>query len=263
VTIAVCGLHDIEVWSDGAVMDKRGAGAANAYDNDRNKMYSDVVPAGNLASSFKAESEAALIGSKRVVNTEDIVKKGTRLLLCTDSLSVVSALSKGPIQQKLDTMVAIMKNILTLVNEGEVEVVNVVFGEGHVGVDKNERVDALVGKHMRILEKEKTGASQKKAMVLAQAIKSTVLHQLSTANREGLRQSSHRYEICGDKFFDLKFSASLSRQREVWLSQLRVGKRMLMGSHRSSISSNNSPLCRWCGVVNETILLVTILVLYN
>jgi hypothetical protein len=90
-------------------------------------------------------------------------------------------------------------------------------------------------------------------MVLAQAIKSTVLHQLSTANREGLRQPSHRYEICGDKFSDLKFSASLSRQREVWLSQLRVGKCMLMGSYRSLINSNNSPLCRWCGVVNETI----------
>ena len=130
---------------------------------------------------------------------------------------------------------------------------DVVFGNGHVGVDKNERVDALVGKHMRIFEKEKTGASQKKAMVLAQAIKSTVLHQLSTANREGLRQPSHRYEISGDEFSDLKFSASLSRQREVWLSQLRVGKCMLMGSYRSLINSNNSPLCRWCGVVNETI----------
>jgi hypothetical protein len=110
-----------------------------------------------------------------------------------------------------------------------------------------------VGKHMRILEKEKTGASQKKAMVLAQAIKSTVLHQLSTANREGLRQTSHRYEICSDKFSDLKFSASLLRQREFWLSQLRVGKCMLMGSYRSLINSNNSHLCRWCRVVNETI----------
>ncbi len=77
-------------------------------------MYSDAVPAGNLASSFKAESEAALIGLKRVVNAKHIVKKGKMLLLCTDSLSLVSALSKGPIHQKLDTVVAIMKNILPL-----------------------------------------------------------------------------------------------------------------------------------------------------
>ncbi len=46
-------------------------------------MYSDAVPAGNLSSSYKAEIEGALIGLKRVVNTEDIVKKGKRLLLCT------------------------------------------------------------------------------------------------------------------------------------------------------------------------------------
>jgi hypothetical protein len=26
-----------------------------------------------------------------------------------------------------------------------------------------------------------------------------------------------------------------------------------MGSYRSLINSNNSPLCRWCGVANETI----------
>jgi hypothetical protein len=93
-----------------------------------------------------------------------------------------------------------ISNKVTPVNEGEVEAVDVVFGKGHVGVDKNERVDALVGNHMRILEKEKTGASRKKALVLAQAIKSTVLRQLSTANREGLRQTSHRYEICGINF---------------------------------------------------------------
>jgi chitinase len=126
------------------------------------------------------------------------VKKGKRLLLCTDSLSLVSALSKGPIHQKLDPVIAIMKNILTLVNDWEVEAVDVVFGKGHVGVAKNERVDALFGKYMKIFEKEKTGASQKKAMVLAQAIKSILMHQLSTANRESLRQSCHRYEICGD-----------------------------------------------------------------
>jgi hypothetical protein len=78
-------------------------------------------------------------------------------------------------------------------------------------------------------------------MVLVQAIKSTSIHQLSNASRGSLRQSCHRYEKCGDKFSDLKFLASLSRQREVWLSQLRIGKCMLMGSYRSLNNSNNSP----------------------
>jgi hypothetical protein len=49
-----------------------------------------------------------------------------------------SAHTSGEIHQKLDTVVAIMKNILTLVTEGEVVAVDVVvFGKGHVGVDKN------------------------------------------------------------------------------------------------------------------------------
>jgi ribonuclease HI len=161
---------------------------------------SDAVPAGNLSSSYKAEIEGALIGLKRVVNTDDIVKKGKRLLIYTDSLSLVSALSEGPICQKLEPVVAIMKNILTLVNEGEVEAVDVVFGKGHVGVVKNERVDALVGKHMRIFEKEKTGASQKKAMVLLQAINSTVKKELSTADRDSLKNP-----VIDMKYVEIKF----------------------------------------------------------
>jgi hypothetical protein len=37
------------------------------------------------------------------------------------------------------------------------------------------------------------------------------------------------------------------------LNQLRVGECMLMGSYRSTINIRNSPLCRWCGVVDETV----------
>jgi hypothetical protein len=51
-------------------------------------------------------------------------------------------------------VVEIMKNILTLVNEGEAEAVHVVFGKGHVGVAKNEWVDALADKYRRLYEKE-------------------------------------------------------------------------------------------------------------
>jgi hypothetical protein len=52
-------------------------------------MYSDAVPAGNLSSSYKAEIEGVSIGLKRIVDTEDIVKKGNKILLCADSLSLV------------------------------------------------------------------------------------------------------------------------------------------------------------------------------
>jgi ribonuclease HI len=44
-------------------------------------------------------------------------------------------------------------------NEGKVEAVHVVFGKAHVNVVKNERIDALAGKYMKLYEKEKTSAS--------------------------------------------------------------------------------------------------------
>ncbi len=42
-------------------------------------------------------------------------------------------------------------------------------------------------------------------------------------------------------------------RQEVWLNQLRVGKCKLMGCYRYTINISNSPLCRWCGVVDETV----------
>jgi ribonuclease HI len=251
--ISALGHHNIEIWSDGGVMNKRGAGAAIVFDNDLNKTFSVGGPAGNLCSSFKAEIEGILCGLKKVVNSEGIVTKGKKVLLCTDSLSVVELLSKGPILQSLEPVVDIAANIITLLNEGEVESVAVVWGKGHVGVIKNERADALATKYMNIYEKEKTGASQKKSKVLLQAIKAAVKYTLYTKSREKLNQNTHRYGICEGNFSDLKLSASLPRKKEVWLSQLRVGKCLLMGCYRSIINVNLSPLCRWCGVEIETV----------
>jgi ribonuclease HI len=39
--------------------------------------------------------------------------------------------------------------------------VDTLWAKGHVGVEKNEKVDALVGKAMVKSKKEKNGASQK------------------------------------------------------------------------------------------------------
>jgi len=88
---------------------------------------------------------------------------------------------------------------------------------------------------------------------LLQGVKAEVKLQLSNAYREKLQTTGHRFGICGNNYSDLKLSATLTRQKEVWLNQLRVGKCMLMGNYRSTINIRNSPLCRWCGVVDETV----------
>ena len=251
--INLLGPKGLEIFSDGSVVNKRGAGGAQIYDNVKNKTHSVTVPAGNLCSSFKSEIEGVSCGLKLLINNEGIDKQGKSLLLCTDSLALVETMKKGPINQKLGPVVSLWSDIISLLDDFGVQKVDLLWGKGHVGVDKNEKVDILVGKAMAKFEKEKTGASQKKSPILLQGVKAEVNYQLSNAYRSKLQTTGHRYEICGGNFSDLKLSSTLTRQKEVWLNQLRVGKCLLLGSYRSIINIRNSPLCRWCGVVDETV----------
>jgi len=57
-------------------------------------------------------------------------------------------MKKGPINQKLGPVVRVWSGILALIDDFGVEKVDVLWGKGHVGVEKNEKVDVLVGKAM-------------------------------------------------------------------------------------------------------------------
>jgi ribonuclease HI len=126
------------------------------------------------------------------MNTEGVDKEGKSLLICTDSLPFVETMKTGPINQKLDPVVRVWSDVLTLIDDFGVEKVDILWGKGHEGVEKNEKVDALVRKAVVKFEKEKTGASQKKSPILLQGFKAEVNLQLFDAYRGNLQTTDHR-----------------------------------------------------------------------
>ena len=110
-----------------------------------------------------------------------------------------------------------------------------------MGVLKNEKVDASVGKALQRYNKEKLGFSQKKSPILLQGIKAEVQLYLMRQYRNTLSITHPRYLTWGNIPSDLKLSATYSRTDEVLLHQLRSGECKLMGRHEKK---RISPLCR-------------------
>ena len=256
-TISAHGEKNIEMFTDGSVIDKLGAGAADIYerkDIGQDKLYRVVAPAGPLCSSFKAEIVGVQCGLDKLIDTDIILKEGKSLIICTDSQSLVSKLKKGPITQKIKPCATIWSSLLTLV--GQCGITDVIFQyiKGHVGVLKNEKVDASVGKALQRYNKEKLGFSQKKSPILLQGIKAEVQLYLIREYKNTLSITHPRYLTCGNIPSDLKLSATYSRADEVLLHQLRSGECKLMGRHEFMIKKRISPSCRWCQLVDETVI---------
>jgi ribonuclease HI len=254
-SIAVHGIMDIEMFTDGSVVNKLGAGAADIYEQrliGGNKVYRVVAPAGALCSSYKSEIVGVQCGLDKLISTEAITKEDKCIIICTDSQSLVAALAKGPITQKLKPCSDIWYSCLSLLDIHKVSSIVFQFVKSHVGILKNERVDKACGEALIKYSKEKLGFSQKKAVILLQGIKAEVKQHLVRQYKNNLKITD-RYLICGDKESDLKLSATYSRTDEVLCSQLRVDRCTLMGSYGFTLKTRQSPLCRWCHIAKETV----------
>jgi ribonuclease HI len=161
-SIAVHGIMDIEMFTDGSVVNKLGAGAADIYKKrliGGNKVYRVVAPAGALCSSYKSEIVGVQCGLNKLISTEAIIKEDKSIIICTDSQSLVAALAKGPITQTIKQCSDIWTSCLSLIDTYKVS--NIVFQliKSHVVVLKNERVDESCGRALMKYSKEKLGFS--------------------------------------------------------------------------------------------------------
>jgi ribonuclease HI len=156
--------HSIEMFTDGSVVNKLGAGAADIYEQrliGSNKVYRVVAPAGALCSSYKSEIVGVQCGLDRLISTEAIIKEDKSIIICTDSQSLVAALAKGPITQKIKPCSDIWSSCLSLIDIHKVYNITFQFIKSHVGVLKNERVDLSCSEALIKYSKEKLGFSQK------------------------------------------------------------------------------------------------------
>ena len=88
-----------ELWTDGAVERRTGAGAAQLYltsDSLRPK-WTQKAPAGNCTDPFAAESLAVLEGLIRITTMRVPGPTNKVIIVYTDSQGLITALEKGPV----------------------------------------------------------------------------------------------------------------------------------------------------------------------
>jgi len=132
------------MFTDGSIVDKLGADTADIYGN--NKVYRVIAPAENLWSSYKSEIEGNECGLEKLLTTDAVIKADKNIIICIDSQSLVAALAKGPLTQKIKPCSDIWFSCLSLTNTYKVNNFVFQFIKSHVGVPKNERVDVSCGK---------------------------------------------------------------------------------------------------------------------
>ena len=247
-TLKMLGTFDVEIWTDGSVVDKKGAGAARIFVTKSKTSYDAVAPSGFLSSSFRSESVALYVGLVKMMGLKTLRLVGKSVLICSDSKSMITALAKGPLSQGGQLLSKVWGLLIELVECREVSKVIIQFVYSHCGVERNEIADKLAEEALRKFK----SVDQRKGSIPLQAVKAMV--KLECKNRwiSNLDSTRPRYQVCKGAYTDLKRSGTLSRKDEVTLAQLRAGESMMMGKLRNRLGIG-SPLCRWCKVEDETV----------
>ena len=115
-----------ELWTDGAVERRTGAGAAQLYlaSDSLQPRWTQTAPAGNYTDPFAAESLAVKEGLNRITLMRRSGTNGKVIVVYMDSQGLITALEKGPIRQRDAQLSAIWKLLYLLY---ELDVKRVVF----------------------------------------------------------------------------------------------------------------------------------------
>ena len=194
-------------------------------------------------------------GLRKLAKQQNPALTNKRLLITTDSLSLVLALEKGPINQKDPQLAHTWKSLNKLFRRGISRIASY-WVPAHCGITRYEFADVRT---KTLLENSKDTAQSMYAKLycsrLLQAHNRTRHHNLLTA------EQTDRTKITSDRA-NLRIEDMLTRAQQSTLDQLRTGTCNTIGCFvgfcRNGYDSHRNDICRWCGDAPETVLHVFI-----
>ena len=247
-TVASRGKFDFEIWTDGSVIDKLGAGAGRITVTRTGTNYDVKAASGFLSSSFRAEGVALQVALQKVLKLKTLKLSGKSILIGSDSKSLIMALEGGPLSQGDCLLSGIWGLLIQLLEEREVSKVVFQFVYSHCGVVRNEMADKLAEVALGVYKK----VDQRKVPISLQAVKAMVKQGEKEMHKGTLDVEKPRFQASGNAYTDLKRSGTFLRGQEILLAQLRTGECRLMGKWRSRLGIGDSR-CRWCNEEEETV----------
>jgi hypothetical protein len=258
------GPFSYEGWTDGSCTDGRGAGAFIVYNNyksdssDISNNWSFHSPSGNLSDSFRPEGIGirALLDNLRILlmNSTSSSIEGNKLLVVSDSMSVLSSLSSGPLYQNSTICKDIWSILSTLILSNIFSCIHFQFVYSHCGIERNERADRAAAMALDSYSK----IQQSKVPIPFNSIKAAIKLGLKRHWKESEAvkfNSRKRIILIGTtNFSNLTITKSFTREDEVLYHQLCTGSCPLIGQYRRYICNKEEPLlCRWCHIEKESV----------
>ena len=256
-TLGQLGEFDWEVWSDGTLQEDPGTGmqvgigGGQFYaSGEGRRRFQTCAAAGFFPSSYRAEGVGILTSLQFLINSVPSASlRGMSVLLCTDSLSQVEALSQGPLLQTTVHNGAIWVSLLQLLDMKGVTKIVFQWVPAHCGLRRNEAVDQYVGRAAATVS-----AAQAQAPIPLAAVKATLKSTLRNAWRADLSShpplSTHPFPIKPD----IRVISGMARADSTLLLQVRSGACSEMGQLYHILRGDKGGLCRWCGGSEETVL---------
>lgn len=209
---------------------------------------------GNLACSYRAESRAMLLALERIIKplilhgeeNEEQALQNKSVLLITDSLSLLQALSTGPLTQTNMTEDSIMRHLMLMTNLNWSFHLQFVYA--HCGIAVNELADSYATACMNDLQ----FTVPEPAPLWHTDMLSCVQRVLRTRWLAKIRRDTHRYELLRTKASDLSgkdllTGELLSREDLTELARARCGVSTTFGRlYWGILHCENT--CRFCNL---------------
>ena len=227
---------DYDLWTDGSCREKSdnheaaSAGAWQIYKDDALLLHG-ASPAGILACSYRAECIAMAAGLEEL--GKQPLAAGSKVLVATDSQSLLASLHRGPLLTNDDCENLIWSHLLQLA--ARKVSVHLQFVFAHCGVERNESVDKLAGEALA-LPQDNVPVWLPDLMAAARAI--------VRAERAAAATMTVRTRLVG--FTPTPLDTSAPRRVSVLLARMRVDTTPLVGKYRHTIGLAKVPTCRWC-----------------
>ncbi|XP_043231036.1 uncharacterized protein LOC122386167 [Amphibalanus amphitrite] len=224
---------DCTIWSDGSAKSgtRDGGGGALIQLHRENREVETLVPAGSVCSSMRAELAAMLAAFTCLLAQPGETRSRIKTcLLCTDSLSGLQLLQRGPEAQKLVLAERVWAAMGSLGEQNTAIILQWV--PGHADIAGNEAAD-------RLANRAAAECAQSETPIDLASARTAIRQRAREMQATRAHRHPHPQPTPGLQ--------DLPRWGQVTVSQLRTGYCPLARATLHRLELTPDPLCRECG----------------